>query len=124
MLEQKVHILQGDEELVVAEALGGFLQDVRRIGLGPVQDDLYAAGIEKLLHVGQAPDVASPAGLDINAAVDIADGREILLALLLEFRNVQADDLVDAAVVIELGQTDGVISLIQLVRRLDGFSIF
>ena len=69
---------------------------------------MKASGIDELLDVLEAVDVAARAGLDLHVTVDVLDRVNVLLMLLIIVREIEDDNLVNSVVIVKLCQLDDV----------------
>ncbi len=124
MLKDKVHIFNGDQDPVLAETPAGFLSQVHTSLLCTVHDHLKAAGVDELLNVLEAVNVASCTHFDLNIAVDIFDCMNIFIMLVVVDREIKDNNLVNTAVIVETRQVQHVAHRLKIINAPDCLTVF
>ena len=106
MFEYKINICHGNKDALFPKTVARLSCNIHAVWFCTVYNNLQASGINKLLDILKAADVSTCADFDLDIAVDIFDGMDILLVFFVIVWEIKKDDFIDTAVIIKTCQTD------------------
>ena len=106
--------VDGDNEALAAEGVGGFVDDVRRFNSGSVDADLIGTGQKHLAHVSDGANAATDGQWHETARCGARDDIDNCFALLMARGDVEEDEFIGSLRVINHRALHGITRIAKL----------